>query len=138
MKKYVKEFLLRGAFFGGFGPIVLAIIYLILSDTIENFSLNGIQVFVAIISTYLIAFLHAGASVFQGIESWPLAKSLICHFSVLYFAYVSCYLVNSWIPFEPIVLIIFTVSFIALYFLIWLIVFLAIKCTSKRFNKTLN
>lgn len=45
MNKYVKEFLHRGLMFGGFGPIIAGIVYLILSYTLNNFSLSGSTVF---------------------------------------------------------------------------------------------
>lgn len=137
MNKYVKAFFHRGLVFGGFGPIVAGIVYLILSFAIPNFTLAGIDVFTAIVSTYLLAFVHAGVSVFNQIESWPIAKSLLCHLSALYVAYVSCYVLNSWIPFDPIVLVIFTAIFIATYFVIWSIVMICIKATGTALNRQL-
>ena len=74
MNKYLKAFLHRGLIFGGFGPIVMAIIYLILSFSIDGFLVGGVELFTAAISTYVLAFVHAGASVFNQIESWPIAK----------------------------------------------------------------
>ena len=138
MKKYIKEFLLRGMMFGGFGPIILGIVYLVLSYTIDDFSLNGIEVFTAIISVYLLAFIHAGASIFNQIEGWGIAKSLLNHLSTLYIAYSLCYIINSWIPFEWTVLLIFTLVFLAVYFVVWFIVYFCVKATSKKFNKSLN
>jgi riboflavin transporter FmnP len=138
MNKYVKEFLTRGMAFGGFGPIVAGIIYLILSHTLPDFALSGTQVFWAIVSTYLLAFLQAGASVFNQIEHWPLAKSLLCHFLTIYIAYVSCYLLNTWIPFEPMVLVVFTAAFIVLYFIIWSIVYFSVKAAEKKLNQNLH
>ena len=82
MKKVIKEFLLRGMMFGGFGPVVLGIIYLILFYTIADFSINGVNVFLGIISTYMLAFIQAGATVFNQIESWSILKSLTTKFSV--------------------------------------------------------
>ncbi len=124
--------------FGGFGPIILGIIYLILSLTINDFSLNGTEVFTAIISTYLLAFIQAGASIFNQIEGWSVAKSLFFHLSTLYIAYSLCYILNSWIPFEWTVLLIFTLIFIVTYFVIWLTVYFCIKAISKKFNKSLS
>lgn len=138
MNKYIKSFLHRGLIFGGFGPIVLGIVYLILSNTVTDFSLDGWQVFLAILSTYILAFLQAGASVFNQIEEWSLPKSLLCHFITLYLAYSVCYISNSWIPFVPEVLLIFTFTFVSVYFLIWIIVYLAVKATSKKINSKLN
>ena len=60
MNKYVKQYLHRGLAFGGFGPIILGIVYAILEATIVDFSLGGWQVLVAILSTYVIAFVQAG------------------------------------------------------------------------------
>lgn len=138
MNKYFKEFCHRGLLFGGFGPIIMGIIFAILDNTLTDFYLTGIQLLLGIVSTYLLAFLQAGASVFNQIEEWPLAKSLFCHFFTIYLAYSSCYILNSWIPFEPAVLIIFTLIFIAVYFAIWLTVYLIVKSTSRKFNLKLN
>lgn len=138
MNTYVKSFFHRGLVFGGFGPIVVGIIFLILSFTVDGVSLSGVEVFLAIISTYFLAFIQAGASVFNQIEHWSLPKSLLCHFSTLYLAYSLCYVVNSWIPFEPMVLVIFTAIFVVLYFVIWLTVYFIVKKTSKQFNEKLS
>lgn len=135
MNKYVKEFLHRGLIFGGFGPIVLGIIYVILEKALPEFSLNTIQYFIATVSVYIIAFVQAGATVFNQIEHWSIPKSLFCHFSMLYVAYVGCYLVNSWIPFDIKVIIIFTAIFAATFFAIWIAVFISVKLTSKKLNK---
>lgn len=138
MNKYVKEFFHRGLVFGGFGPIVLGIVYFILSKTINNFMLGGTEVLLGIISTYLLAFVTAGATVFNQIEHWSTGKSLFCHLSTLYVAYSLCYVANTWIPFEPTVLLIFTVIFMIIYFVVWGIVYFTIKATSKNFNAKLK
>lgn len=138
MNKYLKSFLHRGLIFGGFGPIVTGIVYLVLSRIIEGFSLSGSEVFLAIISTYLLAFVHAGASVFNQIEHWPVMKSLLCHFSLLYLAYSLCYIMNSWIPFDLRILLIFTAIFAAVYFVIWIAVWISVKSASKKMNSKLK
>lgn len=138
MNKYLKQFFLRGLMFGGFGPIIAGIIYFCISLSIDNFTLTGTEVLLGIISTYILAFVHAGVSVFNQIENWPIAKSLLLHMGTLYIAYILCYLVNSWIPFEPAVLLIFTGIFIVAYLIIWAIVYFSVKATTKKFNKKLN
>ena len=137
MNKYLKEFLHRGLMFGGFGPIVAGIVHAILEKTIAGFSLGGTETFLAIISTYLLAFVQAGATVFNQIEDWPLPKSLLCHFVTLYVAYSLCYILNYWIPFEPMVLIIFTAIFVAIYLVIWFCVYFSVRAYSKRLNRNL-
>lgn len=134
----VRDFFFRGLLFGGFGPIIAGIIYLVIHFTLKDLTMTGLQVFIAIVSTYLLAFVHAGASVFNQIESWPLAKSTLCHFGLLYIAYVLCYVINSWIPFEPLVLGIFTAIFAVGYAVIWLAVYVSIRVTVKRLNRSLT
>lgn len=124
--------------FGGFGPIVVGIVYAILERTVFNFSLSGTQVLLAIISTYMIAFVQAGASVFNQIDEWPLPKSLLCHFVSLYAVYVIGYLINTWIPFQAEVVLIFTGIFVAVYFAIWVTVYLIVKATSRQLNEKLG
>lgn len=138
MNSYLKSFLHRGLVFGGFGPIVLGIVYFILSITIDGFSLSGGEVLMGIFSTYILAFIQAGASIFNQIEHWPIAKSLGVHFSVLFLCYTLFYLLNSWIPFEPVVLLIFSGIFIGTYFAIWITVYLIVRGTSRKFNEKLS
>ncbi len=138
MNRYLKSFLHRGLIFAGFGPIILGIIYAVLQKTVTDFSLNGVQILIAIVSVYFLAFIQAGASVFNQIESFSTPKSLFCHLSVLYLAYTTCYLVNNWIPFDPKFLIIFTAIFLIVYFAVWITVFISIKITSKKLNAKLK
>ena len=121
--------------FGGFGPIVLGIIFYVLSLTVENFSLTGGQVLLGIVSIYVLAFIQAGTTVFEQIEHWSSLKSMLCHFGLLYVTYSLCYLLNSWIPFEPLVLVIFTAIFSAGFFLIWGIVYLCVRTASRKLNE---
>jgi hypothetical protein len=137
MNKYLKSFLQRGIAFAGFGPIITSIVFLFTSYSVENFSLNAKQIFIAMISTYILAFVHAGVSVFNQIESWSISKSLFCHLGSLYLVYILCYLVNSWIPFDINVILIFTAIFVATYFIIWLSVYFVVRSTSKKINSNL-
>lgn len=138
MNRYLKTFLYRGLMFGGFGPIILGIVYAILQRTVVGFTLNGTQVLVAIVSVYLLAFVQAGASVFNQIESFSVPKALFCHLSLLYAAYILCYLVNSWIPFDIKVILIFTGIFIVSYFAVWTVVVISVKLATKKLNQKLS
>lgn len=138
MNSYTKEFLHRGLIFGGFGPIITGIIFCFIAQIGTEVILTGPQIFLAIISTYLLAFIHAGASIFNQIEHWPIAKSILCHFLTLYVAYSLCYIANTWIPFEPMVIAIFTAVFAIVYFVIWLTVYLIVKGTAKKLNANLK
>ncbi len=138
MNEYLKNFLHRGLIFGGFGPIVAGIVFGILNIFIEDLGLSGGDILLAIVSTYLLAFIQAGATVFNQIEHWPITKSLLCHFTLLFAAYSACYMINSWIPFEPMVILIFCLIFIVTYFIVWFTVFFAIKYYTRRLNKKLT
>ena len=137
MKNPVKEFFHRGLVFGGFGPIITAIIIYIVSLSGEAVSLSAGGLLLAVVSTYLLAFVHAGSTVFNQIENWPVMKSMLWQFLTLYVAYVTCYLLNAWIPFDFSFIIVFTAIFIATYFAIWLIVFLSVKNLKSKMNKQL-
>ncbi len=138
MKKYVKEFFVRGLMFGGFGPIILGIIYYVISVFNESMVFTGQEILQGIISVYLLAFVIAGASVFNQIEEWGLNKSIGIHFSTLYLAYSFCYLINSWIPFDLKVFGIFTGIFVAGYAIVWLIVSFCVRKTSRKLNDSLG
>lgn len=134
MNSYLKSFLHRGLIFGGFGPIITGIIYAVLDRCVPSVGVSGTDLFVIMISTYLLAFVHAGASIFNQIEHWPIAKSLLCHFGCLYVAYLLCYVVNRWIAFDLMVVFIFSGIFVAVYAVVWLIVYTVIKITEKKLN----
>lgn len=134
----VKDFFLRGFVFGGLGPVILGIVYLVLHFTLDDLTLTGDEVFLGILSTYLLAFVHAGASVFHQIESWSLGKSALCQLSLLYVAYALCYIVNTWLPFDPLSLGIFTGIFVGGYGVIWLTVHICVRATVKKLNQKLR
>ena len=49
--------------------MVAGIVLAILGATIKDFHIDGWQILMAIVSTYLLAFVQAGASVFNQIEN---------------------------------------------------------------------
>ena len=138
MNQYLKNYLLRGLMFGGFGPMVAGIVLWIVQLTGVEVVLTGGEALLAVVSTYILAFVQAGSSVFNQIEGWPIAKSMGVHFLSLYVVYVACYLLNSWIPFAWEVIAIFTAIFIAVYLVVWITVYLIIKKTSKKLNKNIR
>ena len=138
MNKYLKEFLHRGLIFGGFGPIVLGIVYFIISKKNTDITFSGNEILLGIVSVYLIAFIHAGASVFNQIEEWGLNKSIGFHFGALYIAYSVCYLINTWIPFDIKAFLIFTAVFVIVYAVVWTVVYLCVRKSGKRISEKLK
>ena len=134
INKYVKEFLHRGLMFSGLGCIIAAIVI----SSEPNLIQDGKSVLTAIISTYFLAFIHAGTSVFHTVENWSAVKSAYFQLLTLYVSYLACYLVNSWLDFNVAVVGIFTVVFVVVYVAVWLSVYFSIKATSKKLNKNLK
>ncbi len=124
--------------FSGLGPVVAAIVCFIISLFDKNFNLTGTQFLICVVSTYFLAFIQAGATVFNQIEHWAVPKALACHFLSLYAAYLICYLVNSWIPFNLIVVMVFTLIFILTFFIIWTTVYFTVRHLSRKLNKNLR
>jgi hypothetical protein len=137
MNKNVKEYFKRGLIFGGFGPIIAAIIIACISIT-QKVNLAGWQILVAIISTYILAFVQAGSTVFNQIENWPPIKSALLQGGSIYVVYIATYLVNSWIPLKWEVILIFTAVFIAAFAIIWLLIYFITKKTTAKLNKALK
>ena len=97
MKKIVSEFIHRGLTACGFGPIVLAILYLILQhqDVLKTLTVN--QVCLEIFSISALAFIAGGLNVLYQIERLPLMVAILIHGSVLYISYLGTYLLNGWL-----------------------------------------
>lgn len=138
MNKYVKEYLHRGLLFGGFGPIIAGIVFIAIQLSGVTISLDGVQVFVAVVSTYLLAFTQAGASVFNQIERWGIARSVAAHFISIYTVYLACYLINRWLPLRWDIILLFTGIFLLVYAVIWLTVYLIVRRTSRNLNKSME
>ncbi len=138
MKKYVLDFLRRGLIACGFGPIVLAILYLILQHkgAIETLSVD--QVCLGIFSISALAFLAGGLNVLYQVERLPLMVAILIHGSVLYISYLITYLLNDWLEIGVIPILIFTGIFIFGYLTIWAIIYAIIKRNTEKVNTLLK
>jgi hypothetical protein len=138
MNYYVKEFLKRGLMFSGLGPIVAGIVYLCIEKSGTELNLSGSTMLLAIITTYIIAFIHAGSSVFNIVESWSRVKGLFFQLISIYIVYTAGYLLNSWLPLKIEVIIIYTVIFVLAFLTVWLTIFFITKNVTKKLNDKLN
>lgn len=138
MKKIILEFVRRGLIACGFGPIVLAIIYLILQTQIglENLTVN--QVCIGIFSTAVLAFIAGGMNVVYQIERLPLMVAILIHGVVLYITYLGTYLVNGWLENGKISFLVFTCIFVVGYLVIWAIIYSVIRKDTQKVNKVLE
>lgn len=134
MKKYISEFFRRGLIACGFGPIVLAVLYLILQhrELIDTLSVN--QVCIGIFSITLLAFVAGGMNVIYQIERLPLMVAILIHGLVLYVSYLGTYLLNKWLKFGLTPIVVFTGIFIAVYLAIWVIIYSVNKRKTEKLN----
>ena len=138
MKKIVLEFLRRGFIASGIGPIALAIVYLILQQTsaVETLSVN--QVCIGIFSITALAFIAGGMNAIYQIERLPLMVAILIHGGVLYIGYLGTYLLNDWLDFGVLPIVVFSAIFVVGYVVIWAIIYSIIKRNAAKLNKMLK
>ena len=138
MKKYVLEFLRRGLVACGFGPLILAIIYLILQqqDLLDTLTVN--QVCLGIFSLTALAFIAGGMNTIYQIEKLPLMIAIFIHGSVLYLSYLATYLLNGWLGLGIAPIIVFSSIFVFGYVIIWVIIYFIIKRNTNQMNELLK
>lgn len=138
MKKYALEFIRRGLVACGFGPIVLAIFYLILQQqtAVETLTVN--QVCLGIFSLSALAFIAGGMNILYQMERLPLMAAILIHGVVLYISYLGTYLINGWLERGATPVLFFSCIFVAGYLLIWAIIYSIIKRDTARINKALK
>ena len=138
MKKFVSAFVLRGLIVMGLGPIVLAIVYLILCHSSNINTLSVREVCIGIFSLTTLAFIAGGMNAIYQVERLPLMTAIFIHGSVLYVGYLGTYLLNDWLDFGVIPIIVFTVIFVVGYIVIWAIIYSIIKRNAAKLNEMLK
>ena len=138
MKKFFSEFLRRGLIACGFGPIVLAIVYMILHQTANVQMLTVNQVCIGNFSKTILAFIAGGMNAVYQIEQLPLMVAIFIHGIVLYISYLATYIINNWLEWRLTPILVFTGIFIVAYFVIWAIIYSVIRRNIKQLNKVLK
>lgn len=138
MKEKILEFVQRGLSACGLGPIVLAIVYLVLQqqDSLGLLTVN--EVCRGIFSLTALAFIVGGMGVIYQIERLPLMVAILIHGCVLFASYLITYLVNGWLKSERIPVMMFTVIFVLGYLLIWVFIYIANRKNTARVNEKLK
>lgn len=138
MKENVLEFLRRGLVASSFGPIVLAVFYLILqrNGAVQTLTVN--QVCRGIFSLSALAFVAGGMNVIYQIEQLPLMVAILIHGAVLYFSYLVTYLLNGWLEWGVTSILVFSAIFVLGYLAIWAVIYSIIKKRTKRLNEILK
>ena len=136
MKKYVKQFCIRGLMWAWVGPVIMAIVWMVLHGAGVITSLTVNQVVLGIFTMTVMAFIAAGISVVYQIETLPKAFAGLIQAAVLYIDYLGFYLINGWIPVNKIW--IFTLIFVGCFTLIWFIIYITVKLKVDKMNKTMG
>ena len=138
MKKTILEFCRRGLIAGGFGPLVLAVLYLILrhKGILQTLTVN--EVCLGIVSLWVLAFVAGGMNVLYQMDRLPLMVAILIHGGVLYISYLATYLINGWLMQGAKPILVFTVAFVLGYIGVWAVIFFITKKRTERVNEILK
>ena len=138
MKKYVLEFSRRGVMACGIGPMVLVLLYLILQHQGAVQTLTVKEVCIGIVTLSALAFISGGMNVIYQIERLPLMVAIFIHGGVLYIIYLGTYLLNDWLEWGAVPIIVFSAIFVVGYIVIWAIIYSIVKRNTARLNEMLK
>ena len=138
MRKHIWEFIRRGMTACGFGPMVLAVLYLILHRQGLVQTLTVSQVCRGIFSLSALAFLAGGMNFLYQIERLPLMVAILIHGSILYAGYLATYLFNGWLEWGTAQILVFSGIFIIGYVVIWAVIYFIIKNKTDLLNEGLK
>ena len=138
MKKHILEFLRRGFVACGFGPIVLAVFYLILQHQADVQTLTVHQVCLGIFSLSALAFIAGGMNFIYQFEQLPLMVAILIHGSILYISYLATYLLNDWLEWGARPILVFSGIFVLGYIGIWAVIYTSIKRNTAQVNELLK
>ena len=138
MKKYVLEVFRRGLVACGFGPLVLAVLYLILQRHAALEMLTVDQVCIGIFSLTALAFIAGGMNAIYQMERLPLMVAILIHGGVLYISYLATYLLNGWLEWGVVPIFVFSGIFVLGYLVIWAVIYSIIKRNTAKLNELLK
>ena len=138
MKRIILDFFRRGLIACGLGPIVLAVFYLIMQRQADVEVLTVNQVCVGIFSLFTLAFIAGGMNVIYQMEQLPLMVAILIHGGVLYISYLGTYLLNDWLEWGVMPILVFSGIFVFGYLAIWAIIYSIIKRKTEKLNRILK
>lgn len=138
MKQHILGFVGRGMVGCGFGPLVLAVFYLVMQHLGEVETLTVDQVCVGIVSLAGLGFMAGGMNEIYQIERLPLIPAILIHGGVLYLSYLVAYLLNGWLERGITPILVFSGIFILGFFAIWAVIYSIIKRNTTRINQILK
>ena len=138
MKRYILDFMRRGVTACGFGPLILAVIYLILRQNGIVQMLTVEEVCLGIFTLSALAFISGGMNFLYQIERLPLMVAILIHGGVLYAGYLVTYLVNGWLEKGVVQILVFSGIFVLGYLAIWAVIYAIIRRRTAQINAILK
>ena len=138
MKTQILDFVRRGLVASGFGPPVLAVLYLILHRRGLLETVTVTEVSTGIFSLWGLAFLAGGMNALYQIERLPLMVAIAIHGGVLYSGYLATYLLNGWLEWGTAPILVFTGIFLLGYLAIWAVIYAVTRRNTARVNALLR
>ena len=138
MKTHILDFIRRGLVASGFGPPVLAVLYLILHRRGLLETVTVTEVSTGIFSLWALAFLAGGMNALYQIERLPLMVAIAIHGGVLYICYLATYLLNGWLEWGTAPILVFTGIFLLGYLAIWAVIYAVTRRNTARVNALLR
>ena len=125
-------------YYNRYYPEVKPIVYLILKQSAAIDTLTVDQVCIGIFSLSVLAFIAGGMNAIYQVERMPLMTAILIHGGTLYIGYLGTYLLNDWLDFGIIPIIVFTTIFVVGYIVIWAIIYSIIRRNTAKLNEMLK
>lgn len=138
MKKNIIQFCRRGLIACGLGPIILAVLYLVLQQQGLLHTLTVNEVCLGIFSLSVLAFIAGGMNIVYTIEKLPLMAAVLIHGGVLYISYLATYLLNGWLENGTAPILVFTAIFVLVYIAVWIVIYLSVRKNTTKVNEILK
>ena len=138
MKRHIMEFWRRGIAACGLGPVILAVLYLILQQQAVLQTLTVNEVCIGIFSLTALAFIAGGMNCIYQVERLPLMVAVLIHGCVLYISYLGTYLINGWLGWGTMPILVFSGIFVLGYLAVWAIIFFTTRTRTQRLNEMLK
>ena len=138
MKSFMSDFVRRGLVACGLGPVVLAVVYLILHRCGVVDSLSVDEMCTGIFSLAALAFVAGGLNALYRIERMPLMAAVTVHGGALYLGYLATYLLNGWLSLSKTPVLVFSAIFVVGYLAVWAVIYASVRIRTKKVNQVLK
>ena len=138
MKRNILDFIRRGLCACGLGPIILAILYLVLENQGVLQTLTVREVCLGIFSLTALAFVAGGMNVVYQMERIPLMVAILIHGLVLYISYLVTYLINGWLDRGLTPILAFSAIFVIGFLGIWACIYAIMRRKTAKLNEVLK